>query len=237
MYEFLILSLLAAAATMIGGLIPIQLKFKKEKLSYFIAIAAGVLISVSFVNIIPEALEISSYAGLGVLAGFLIMYIIEQFNMVHSCVEFSEKCKLHKITEFAFFGLLFHSFLDGVAIAAGFELSLTLGFLVALAVLIHEFPEGLAASSLLLATNYSKRKILIFLSLIAIATPVGAILTNLFLGTVNSLFLSLALGISAGTFIYIGSTDLIPHLHKKMNKKVFFSFLIGVGLILIGLVV
>ncbi len=175
-------------------------------------------------------MELSAFSGTGVLFGFILMYIIERFSIVHASIEFSEKCELHRVSLMAFAGLLFHSLIDGIAIASGFLVSQSLGLVVTLAVLMHEFPEGLAASALLLATKYTRRKIFLLLLLVALATPVGALLFLIFR---TADFLPLALGISAGTFIYIGSADLLPQLHKEKSGKFFFSFLLGISLILL----
>jgi len=235
MQYVLLSSLLAALATIIGGIIPLRLKFNKNKLLYLIALAAGVLITVSLVDIIPEAVELSGYAGLGILSGFLLMHFIEQFSIVHPAVEYSERHRLHRISLMAFIGLLFHSFIDGIAIGSSFEISISFGLLITVAVLLHEFPEGLTTSSLLLATKYPKLKIFSLTFLVAIATPIGAIISSFFFKTISDLFLSIVLGIAAGTFIYIGSTDLLPYIHKSRNIKTFFAFLFGVVLILLSL--
>lgn len=230
----LLLSLLAALATILGGIIPLKMKIKKDELLYLIALAAGVLITVSLIDIIPEAIGLSTTAGLGVLLGFLLMHFIEQFSIVHPAVEYSERHRLHRISLMAFIGLLFHSFIDGIAIVSGFEVSISFGLLVTVAVLVHEFPEGLTTSSLLLATKYSKAKIFYLTFLVAIATPIGAIISSYFFNPISDLVLSIVLGVSAGTFIYIGSTDLLPYIHKSRNIKTFFAFLIGVALILLS---
>lgn len=235
MFEALIFSLFAALATVIGGIIPLYSKRDRKSIIYFAALSAGILITVSFTDIIPEALSLSTSAGLGILAGFLLMHFVEQISIAHPSVEYSEKHRLHKISLVAFVGLLFHSFVDGIAIGSGFEVSLSFGLIVTIAVLLHEFPEGLTTSSLLLATKYGKTKIFLLMFLVAIATPIGAFITVYFFNNIGDLFISLALGLAAGTFIYIGSTDLLPFIHKERSIKTFSVFLVGVILILISL--
>lgn len=220
---------MAALSTVLGGLVPLKMKIKRKNLLYPIAVAAGVLIGISFLEIIPEAMELSGFAGFGLVSGFLIMYVIEHFSIAHASMEF--ECKLHRISLVAFAGLLFHSFIDGIAIASGFLVSYSFGLSMSLAVLLHEFPEGLAASSLLLATRYSKTKIFSLVLAVALATPLGA---GAFLIFKSADILPIALGIAAGSFIYIGSADLLPQLHKKKSGKIFFSFMLGIFLILLS---
>lgn len=233
MYEILY-ALVAALAALIASAIPLRFNIAAKNLTYLLAISAGILISIAFVDVLPEAFALSGYAGLGLLAGFLIIYLTEQFVIAEPSIE--ADCKIHKVSMTAFIGLLFHSFIDGIAIAAGFGVSASLGTIITFAVLIHSIPDGISASSLLLASRYSnsKKKIFSLASLIALAKPFGAI-TMLFLsGIIDISFLSIMLGVSAGSFIYISAAGLLPHIHKEKDLKIFLAFVLGVSLVLLS---
>lgn len=229
-------ALVAALSALLASAIPLKLGIGRKNLAYLLALSAGILITIAFTDILPEAFALSPYAGFGLIAGFLLINFLEQFVITEPSLEITEECRLHKVSMAAFAGLLFHSFIDGVAIAAGFGVSAALGTIITAAVIIHSVPDGISASSLLLASKYSssKKKVFSLASLIALAKPFGA-MTMLFLITaIDTLFLSVALGISAGTFIYISASGLLPHIHKEKNLKIFLAFVLGIFLVLLG---
>lgn len=229
-------ALVAALAALLASMVPLKFNITARRLTYLLAASAGILLSIAFVDILPEAFALSGFAGFGILAGFLIINFMEQFVITEPSSEITEDCKLHKVSMTAFAGLLFHSFIDGIAIAAGFGVSAALGAIITFAVLIHSIPDGISASSLLLASKFAqeKKKIFSLASLIALAKPFGAI-TMLFLsGIIDKSFLSIMLGVSAGSFIYISAAGLLPHIHKEKNFRIFLAFLLGVSLVLLS---
>lgn len=228
-------ALAAALAALLASAIPLKLGISRKNLTYLLAVSAGILIAIAFIDILPEAFALSSFAGLGILAGFLAVYFTEQFVITEPSSEITEECKLHKVSMAAFVGLLFHSFIDGIAIAAGFGVSAALGTIITAAVIIHSVPDGISATSLLLASKYSssKKKVFSLASLIAFAKPAGSAATLFLLTAVDSFFLSIALAISAGTFIYISASGLLPHIHREKNFKIFLAFILGVLLIVL----
>lgn len=235
--EAFIFSLIAGAATIIGGLLVIyRYDWSHRNQNYLVAFASGTLVSLSFIEIIPESVEMGNWGGLSVIIGFLLLYLFEQISSPSRCVD--DECKVKRVSLLAWGGLLIHSFIDGVAIVASFQVSQAIGLIVAFGVLLHEFPEGLTSGSLLILLGYSRMKIFFLVLLVAIATPVGAILSILSIGFFNPAsikpFLASVLGLAAGTFIYVGVADLMPHSHKVKDLKVTLIFLSGIFLILIG---
>lgn len=235
MYEILY-SMVAALVALMASAIPLRFDISTGRLTYLLALSAGILISIAFIEVLPQAFVLSGYAGFGILAGFLIIYFMEQFVITEPSSEITEECKLHKVSMTAFTGLLLHSFIDGIAIAAGFEVSAPLGAIITFAVLIHSFPDGISASSLLLASKYSnsKRKIFSLAGIIALAKPLGAVAIFFLANKIDSIFLSIMLGISAGSFIYVSAAGLLPHIHKEKNLKIFLAFVLGVSLVLLS---
>lgn len=235
--EALIFSLIAAVSTIIGGLLVVyRYDWSHNNQNYLAAFASGTLVSLSFMEIIPESMEIDKMGGLSVIIGFLLLYLFEQFSSSSRCAD--DECTMKRVSLLTWGGLLLHSFIDGIAMVASFQVSSDLGLMVALGVVLHEFPEGLTSGSLLTLLRYSKRKIFFFVFLVAIATPIGAILSILSIGFFNPAsmtpFLSSVLGLAAGTFIYVGVAELLPHSHRIKDLKVTVIFLTGVLLIIIG---
>ncbi len=229
-------ALAAALAALSASIVPLKFNITTKRLTYLLALSAGILISIAFIDVLPQAFALSSFAGFGILAGFLIINFMEQFVITEPSSEITEDCKLHKVSMTAFAGLLFHSFIDGVAIAAGFGVSAALGAVITFAVVIHAIPDGISASSLLLASKYSssRRKVFSLASVIALAKPAGTVAFLFLAGSVNALFLSVVLGVSAGSFIYVSAAGLLPHIHREKNLKVFLVFVLGIFLVLLG---
>ncbi len=196
---------------------------------YFVSLAVGVLLGASFLELIPEAMEIlPKQSLLFVLLGFLSFYLLENMVIIHSCPE--GDCPRHQIVGWmSFLGLLFHSLVDGIAIGAGFGLMKGLGIMIALAVIFHEFPEGVLTTALLLKAEFPRRRILFFAISVALATPVGVILSYAAARDLHPSILAALLAFTAGTFLYIAATDLLPETHKDYKKSNIFLVFFGVG--------
>ena len=175
---------------------------------------------------IPESLELNNNALVYALFGIILFYVLEEFVVVHLCKE--NECKTHKLGMMAFAGLFIHSLIDGVAIGLSFDVSRSLGLVTTLAVISHEFPEGLISTSLLTYSKFSKSKILWYSIWVAIATPIGALITFLLVKDFPSSLLGALLGLTAGTFIYVASSDLIPETHEHPRKRNSLVILSGV---------
>ena len=225
-------SSIAGLATILGILLVLYAKdFVKKHSIYIVSFAAGVLITFSFTHLIPESLELYSNALAIVLLGFLIFYMIEHFIMRHSFHENYER--EHIVGNTAALGLGIHSLIDGVVIGAGFEVSNELGLITTLAVIAHEFPEGITSMAVLLHTRVKKWKAILYSIFIAIATPLGAILTLVFLKNLNQGVLGFLIAIAAGSFLYVGASDLVPETHEQYNKKNALFLILGVVFVVV----
>lgn len=223
----LFFSLLAAGATVLGGGIPLLHKRLSDKnLALLVAFSAGVLLSTGLNHMVVESYtEAGRWAMLSVSLGFLILYGYEKMAMIHACRE--EDCDVHHFGKAALLGMGFHSFLDGFAIAVSFGFEKTLGFLVIAAVLLHRLPTGISTTSIMLANNFHKTKAWITLSIISGLAVFGA-LFGILIPINEHFFLSLAVGISGGTFLYIATSDLLPLAHvNNRDYRVPIFFLLG----------
>jgi zinc transporter ZupT len=120
-----------------------------------------------------------------------------------------------------------------VAIVVGFEVSPGIGLVTTLAVLLHEFPEGITATGILIYTKTERRKLIFYSILVAIATPIGALISYGVLKNISEAILGALLSLAAGSFIYISTADLIPETHKVRNIKNAFVLLSGVLILVI----
>ena len=202
--------------TMIGGWIPTIKLWSQEAFRLVISFCAGILLGAVFFHILPEiSTVLGRQLGYSVMFGFLLIFVLEKFIMVHPCEE--GECDYHKIGIAAYVGIGFHSILDGIAIGAGTMMNLS--FVIIFAVTIHKFPAALALSSLLVkGKEYTKKKILISMFIFALATPVGALVSVFVFQGVDDYVLATALGISAGTFLFISIGDLLPTVYEEHEK-------------------
>ena len=220
--------------TMAGGWIPTLKPWSQKTFRMLISFCAGILLGAVFFHMMPEISPIlGKQLGFPVMLGFLGIYVMEKFIMVHPCEEGT--CDYHKIGLAAYAGIGFHSLLDGVAIGAGAALDISL--VILLAVTIHKFPAALALSSILVrGGEYSRQKILRSMFIFALATPIGALIAMHVMGRMPTEYpIGFALGISAGTFLYISVGDLLPTVHEEDEKKYFNLVYLSLGLLVMFL--
>lgn len=211
-------TLLGSIASLAGSVILLlQKKFTENLSNQLISLAAGVLIAVAFLDLLPEASELAEpkLIFLPALIGFVIFFISERFIRVfHHHHGHGEKPSTYLVLV----GDGIHNFVDGVAITVGFLTNNTVGITTALGVAAHEIPQEIADMSILLANGLSKKKALFLNFLSALTALLGALTAYFFAGFIeDNLYLFLSL--TAGFFIYISASDLIPSLHEKITEN------------------
>lgn len=209
--------------------------FSKQVQKYsfgIVSFAAGVLLATSFLHLAPESYEIiGEKAFFWTVVGFAIFYVLESIIGYHVCRE-NEDCDYHTMGPVAGMGIFFHSLIDGIAIAIGFEVSSTLGLVTTMAVMLHEFPEGIFTLSILLHSGLKKKKAIVGTLLVALATPFGALLTILFAPNLSVETLGILLALASGSFLYIGASDLVPESHKARSLSSAIFVMLGIILML-----
>ncbi len=225
------LAIATLVSTLLGGLIII--KFKKY-LPYFFAFAAGSIIAVAFLDILPESLEIGAKVGISVRAimlvivsSFFLYSLIEKFFATHHLGEGGHS---HIMGPIGAGSLVVHSFFDGAAIGIAFQVSFSAGLIVALAVILHDMTDGINTVVVMLRNKHSIKKAITFLCLDAIAPVLGIIAASLI--AIPERFLVFLLAFFVGEFIYIGAATLLPETHHHSKKTI---IAIALGIILITL--
>ena len=230
MTTFLWYLLLIFAISAIGGLLPLVKSWSKDSFRLTISFGAGVLIGTCFFHMLPAIIQpLGSNVGIPVIIGFFIIYILERFIMVHSCGE--DVCDFHTVGISAFLGISFHSLIDGLSMGAGFIVK-DIGSMIFLAIIIHKFPCALSLTSILIQGGYKKAKIIQLAIIFALTTPIGAVITFSVLKNLPEYTLAWAIGISAGTFLYIAISDLLPYVHQHNPRKYFNLAGLMLGLLL-----
>jgi zinc and cadmium transporter len=213
--------------SLVGGFLPLLRELSQRALALLLSFSAGVLLGAVFFHMMPETGRVlNEEIGWPILAGFLLIFIMERFVFVHACEEHA--CDIHQMGIPAFLGISLHSLLDGVALGAGLMLP-QLGPVVLLAVLIHKMPDSMSISSILLSAGWSRRKVAALSVLFALTTPVGALVAYLFLQALSAEHVAVAVGISAGTFLAIATADILPQVHRieQRNPTTVIFLLLG----------
>ena len=188
------------------------------------AFAAGVLLGVVAFEILPEIIEevkINNFDSIEIMvalvSGFLIFHILEKTILIHHAHEHDYAEHKHpQVGVFSALALIGHSFIDGVGIGLGFQISAAVGILVAIAVISHSFTDGLNSVTFMLTHGNTEKKSKAFLLLHSAAPVLGAVSTLFF--KVSPHFLVLYLGFFAGFLLYIGASDILPEAHAKQSS-------------------
>jgi zinc and cadmium transporter len=202
-------------------------KWGKKNVVYFMSFAAGVLISVSFMHIIPKSFEMSSLAPIYLLAGFLSLYLFNRFLKTYVCGE--KECKNYTFGIIPAFGIGLHSFIDGIIYSVTFSVSIFTGVLAAIGMILHEFPEGIVTYLLLVRSGFKKSKSALYAFLAAaITTPLGILISWPFISKLTQPVLGILLSFSAGALVYVGATHLLPRVEEEEKKYTILALAAGI---------
>lgn len=206
----------------------------RRYLLYIMAFSAGLLIGVAFLDLIPEIVESAHAHGLPmrmlmltVLFGFAAIFLLEKLTVIHSEKQHDAPGHHHHVGTVGAIGLSFHSFLDGLAIGVGFQAGTKVGIVVLLAVVAHDFADGLNTVTFMLATRNDKWRTGALLLVDAIAPVAGALLANVV--HIDPAALVFQLSFFAGFLLYLGASDLIPHAHEKPRFALLMLTLVGIA--------
>jgi zinc and cadmium transporter len=226
------LGLIAAAGNLLGGYFVVRRDWPRIWLQYFVALGAGYMLAVAFVDIVPESIHLAGEPALVfVLLGYFLVHLFEHTIAPH--FHFGEEThhdevSHHHARNTALLGLVIHTFFDGVAIAAGFLVSVWLGAMIFVAVFLHKLPEGFTVASVVLASGQGKRNAVLAAGLLGAATLVGVLLTSVLQNQ-----LKYALPISGGVTVYVAATDLLPEVNREPNWRMAMLVFVGVATVLI----
>jgi ZIP family zinc transporter len=212
----------------------------RRYIEYIMAFSAGLLIGVAFLDLIPEVVSVAVARHLQVrelmvmlVFGFLAIFLLEKLTIIHSEKAHDSPGHHHHVGVVGAAGLSFHSFLDGLAIGVGFQAGTKVGIVVLLAVVAHDFADGLNTVTFMLAARNSAWRTLSLLVIDAIAPVLGALLASMIV--IDPRVIAFQLAFFAGFLLYLGASDLLPHVHLRPRATLVAST-VG-GLLTSGLLV
>jgi zinc transporter, ZIP family len=187
--------------------------------SLAVSAAAGILIGVSFVEILPEAFERggATAAPVGFVVGFGALFVLESLTKGHTHHTFGEELDHRSLTPFIA-GLLVHNVIDGMVIATAALLSTAASAGVSIGVLIHQLPVGLSFAAVVSARGPSRRFALGWAALLGLCIPLGAGAIVL-IPTAGGGGLGATLGIAGGALAYIGAGHLLPEAQSEHSSR------------------
>jgi zinc transporter ZupT len=217
--DAVILAVVTCFSTLLGGTFAAR---RRKNIGIFGAFAAGVLITTSLLDLLPQTFRLATSVHVlleSVMAltvvGFLFLYVISRVITAHVFSKDGEYIEVkHPLGGlFATSELSVHSFIDGLAIGFGFEADIHVGIIIAIAVICHDFTDGLSTVAVMLNSGNSLKNSLRMLFLDAVAPVLGAVATLFF--EVQQYYIVLLLPFFAGGFLYLGASDLLPQAHEK----------------------
>ncbi|MBN1956414.1 MAG: ZIP family metal transporter [Anaerolineae bacterium] len=228
-------SFLACLVTTVGiYVISKYERFGNQYSTYFMSFAAGVLISVSFVHIIPKSFQMNDAAPVFLLLGFLGVYLSNRLVQLYVCHEY--ECVDYAVGIIPMLGIGFHSFIDGVIYSVTFNVSILTGVLAAIGMVLHEFPEGIVTFVLLQRGGFDRKRSAIYAFLAAaLSTPLGTLVSYPFIDDIEQSTLGILLALSAGALVYVGASHLLPAVEREQRRYSLLALAAGV-LVAVGIV-
>ncbi len=188
-----------------------------ERVSFILtSFSSGALITGAILHLIPEALNESYNSIYSIIFGIFLFFILETFLKWRHCHEF--ECKEHTFVPINLLGDSLHNFIDGVLIASSFLINFNLGMITTLGVIFHEIPQELGDYGVLIFGGLSPKSALKLNFSVSLTSILGGILSFIFLEKFEN-FIPYIIGLTAGNFLYLSLTDIIPELHKRVSIK------------------
>ena len=221
-------------SSLIGGVLSVlsaalfALNARAHWVNSLVSYAIGALLGAAFLEILPEALKLTSSVSMvsgAVLAGILIFFTLEKLLLWRHCHH--DHCEAHEPVSHGdhgrsgimiMVGDTFHNFVDGIIIAAAFLADVNLGIVTALAIIAHEIPQEVGDFMILLHSGYTRAQALLFNLVSSLATLLGGVLAYYALQSMQGIVPTL-LALAAASMIYVAVADLIPGLHKRTTLR------------------
>jgi len=228
------------------GIYALSLKEKKlhRILLVLVAFSAGSILGAAYFDLLPEAIELveESIVFIYITLGFILFFFLERFiywyhGHGHEADISAEIADRASTKGFAYLNLIgdgIHNFVDGMVIAASFLIGFSVGLATTVAVIFHELPQEMGDYGILVYGGFKRSRALLLNFVVALTVVLGGISAVFFIETVEALS-GLLIAFSAGGFIYLSASELIPELHKEKSFKKsvvqFVMFILGIALI------
>jgi ZIP family zinc transporter len=229
------LAAITVLSTLAGGYVALRMA---RELATAIALTGGIVVAVALFHVLPEAIEAvgdPQRVGLLVGGGFVFFFLAERALVLHHRDDADQIHAHAQVGALGAAGLSVHSFIDGLGIGLAFGLSTETGLLVFIAVLAHDFADGLNTVGFVLRQSGDRTRAIRWLAVDAAAPLIGAIVGSTL--SISEAHLGSLLAVYAGFFIFMGATDLLPHAHQHPSGRRVLLTLAGfAGILAISLI-
>lgn len=207
----------------------------QRNITYFMCFAAGMLISASFLHIVPKSLGMNANAPIYLLVGFFTLHLFNRLITAFVCQRDPRK-EQYGIGLVPMIGIGFHSLIDGMVYSIAFSVSIFTGFVATAGMVLHEFPEGIITYLLLVRGGFKERNAMILAFFAAaITTPLGMLISYPLISEIDKPMLGALLALSAGALIYVGATHLLPKAEQEDKRYSFVA--LGGGILVAAIIV
>ncbi len=232
--------ILVSMISLIGILaLSIKESILKRILIVLVSFSAGALLGDAFIHLLPEIVEEEGFVleiSLYTLSGILVFFVLEKLIFWRHCHVLTSDEHIHTFTYMNLIGDGIHNFIDGMIIAGSYMVNMSLGAATTIAVILHEVPQEIGDFSVLVYGGFTKSKALFYNLIAALGALIGAVLM-LVIGSYISQLHVFLVPFTAGGFIYVAGTDLIPELQKEVRASVsviqMISLVFGIGVMLL----
>jgi ZIP family zinc transporter len=229
--------LISFAGPIVGSAIGVSRQPSFPYICNMLCFAAGVMLAISFLQLIPESIHLSSsmICVFGVVTGAFLMFGLDRLiPHIHPRLCSQEQgCNLERTAVYLIIGMFFHNFPEGMAIAAGGLVDMEVSMVIALAIAIHGIPEGVCTSAPFFHVTGERLKAFLVSSSTAIPIVAGYLIARYVFGTISPLWIGFIIGTTAGLMIYITVDELIPNACVGTSHLTIFSLLAGIVLVML----
>lgn len=215
--------LLVSLVSLMGAFtLSLSRNFLKRILFFLVSFAVGSLLGGAFIHLLPEAFASDldpMSVSLSVLGGIILFFVLEKFFRWRHCHHETTDDHVHPVVPMNIFGDAMHNLIDGVLIGVSYSVSIPLGMATTVAVFLHEIPQEIGDFGILIHGGLTVKKALMFNFASALTSVIGVVLA-LMIGSAMDETMLYFIPLTAGGFIYIAGSDLIPELHHNTDVKI-----------------
>jgi len=231
--DIIFILLISVLGPIIGSFIGVIKKPSERFMYNMLAFAGGVMLSISFLQLIPASITLSSVyiCVIGIIIGTIIMFFLDKLiPHIHpelSCQEHGRNLKRTSI--FLIFGIFLHNIPEGMSIVLGSSTAIQASLVIAIAISVHNIPEGICTSGPYYHETKNRLKAFLLSSTTAIPIILGFTLASMLRNLISTNMIGLIVGATAGFMIYITGDEIIPtSCGEHTSHKTIFSLIIGI---------
>lgn len=234
----LVIASLAVAGPIIGSLLGVLRRPSDTVMFNLLSFAAGVMLAISFLELIPESIRVSStlLCAIGVVAGSVLMFAVDRvLPHIHPalCEPENEKADLKRTASFLLTGIFIHNIPEGMAIGIVSALDIRASLAIAVAIAIQKIPEGICTSAPYYYATGDRRKAFLVSSLTAVPVLVGFMIAYYLANSIPAEVVGMMIAATAGFMTYISADELIPSSSCRLtHHSTIFSLISGIILVI-----